>query len=182
MGGAVCTAGFLNTLLRTSDIVPISDMTGLIEFGGIWKKKGRVYGVPAYWAFRMYSTADAANTVEVRTTSETYDVHEGNQRLPEIAKVPYLDIVATLDAAGRKLTLFCVNRRLKESTTAELKVTGFNPAVEGRAQVLSAAAYTAANDEVHPEAIVPVASSFATGKPYTFPPSSVTVLEMEKRP
>ncbi len=37
----------------------IADMTGLIEFGGIWQKRGRVYGVPAYWAFRMYSTPEA---------------------------------------------------------------------------------------------------------------------------
>jgi hypothetical protein len=41
MGGAIGTAGLLNMLLRNSDIVPISDMTGIIEFGGIWKKRGR---------------------------------------------------------------------------------------------------------------------------------------------
>jgi len=57
MGGALATAGFLNMLLRSADIAPIADMTGNIEFGGIWKKRGRAYGVPAYWAFRMYSNA-----------------------------------------------------------------------------------------------------------------------------
>ncbi len=33
MGGAIDTAGFLNMLLRNSEIVPISDMTGILEFG-----------------------------------------------------------------------------------------------------------------------------------------------------
>src|SRR5262249_53229724 len=55
MAGAIGTGGFLNMLMRNAPIVPIADMTGLIEFGGIWKKRGQVFGVPAYWAFRMYS-------------------------------------------------------------------------------------------------------------------------------
>jgi hypothetical protein len=36
--GAVCAAGFLNTLIRTADFVPISDMTGLVEFGGFGRR------------------------------------------------------------------------------------------------------------------------------------------------
>ena len=70
MGGAICTAGLLNTLMRVADFTPIADMTGLIEFGGIWKKRGQVYGVPAYWAFRMYSNADAITPVEIRADSD----------------------------------------------------------------------------------------------------------------
>ena len=82
MGGALCAAGFLNTLMRVADFTPISDMTGLIEFGGIWKKRGRVYGVPAYWAFRMYSTADATTPVEARVTGGAYDVERGQHPHP----------------------------------------------------------------------------------------------------
>ncbi len=65
MGGALGTAGFLNMLMRSADIVPIADMTGNIEFGGIWKKRGQTYGVPAYWVFRLYSNADATRPVQV---------------------------------------------------------------------------------------------------------------------
>jgi len=35
MGGALFAGGFLNMIVRDSDIVPISDMTGIMEFGGI---------------------------------------------------------------------------------------------------------------------------------------------------
>lgn len=118
MGGAICTAGFLNMLLRTADFVPISNMTGLIEFGGIWKKRERVYGVPAYWAFRMYSNADASIPIETRTAVETYDIAEGVRRLPSIKDVPYLDVVAALNETGDKLTLFCVNRHLTRDLRA----------------------------------------------------------------
>ena len=102
----------LNMLMRNADIVPISDMTGIIEFGGIWKKRGGVFGVPAYWVFRMYSNADATRLVETRTDGETYNLDQGSTRLAEDENVPYLDVVAALNSSGSKLTLFCVNRHL----------------------------------------------------------------------
>jgi alpha-N-arabinofuranosidase len=181
MGGAICTAGFLNTLIRTADFTTVSDMTGLIEFGGIWKKRGRVYAVPAYWAFRMYSTADASRPVETRTTAETYDVHEGNIRLPEISKVPYLDIVSALNEGGDKLTLFAVNRNLYRDTVAEIRVTGFMPTGVGRIQTLSGFSIYEANDEIRPSAVHPTVSAMnVQGQrfAYTFPQASVTVIEI----
>src|SRR5215475_4698155 len=97
MGGAVATGGFLNMFLRNSDIVPVADMTGIIEFGGIWKKRSRVFGTPAYWAFKMYSVSDVAMPVETTTNSETYNVTLGASRLPSIEAVPYLDVFAALN-------------------------------------------------------------------------------------
>jgi alpha-N-arabinofuranosidase len=47
--------GFLNMLSRNSSIVPTSDMTGILEFGGIWKKREQVYGAPGYWVLRAYA-------------------------------------------------------------------------------------------------------------------------------
>ncbi len=61
MGGALYEAGMLNTLIRAADIAPISDMTSIVEFGRLWEKRGITYGVPTYWALRMYSNADVAN-------------------------------------------------------------------------------------------------------------------------
>jgi len=90
MGGAISTAGFLNMLMRVADIVPIADMTGIMEFGGIWKRRGGVFGAPSYWAFRMYSNANAVQVVEARTEVEKYDVEQGSIRLPSIPDVPYL--------------------------------------------------------------------------------------------
>ncbi len=183
MGGAIATAGMLNTLLRTADFTRISDMTGLIEFGGIWKKRGRVFGVPAYWAFHMYSNTDAANTVEVSTNSNTYDIHEGNIRLSEIPKVPYLDVVAARNDAGDRLSLFCINRHLRDDTRAQIHLTGFHAEKRVRIETLTAPSIYGVNDESEPERIRPVESyrdGGADGITYVFPPASVTVLEFEK--
>jgi alpha-L-arabinofuranosidase len=181
MGGAICAAGLLNTFIRTADFLPVADMTGLIEFGGIWKKRGRVYGVPAYWAFRMYSNADATTPVATDTKVETYNVTEGNPRLPEIAGVPYLDVVAALNDRGDKLTLFAVNRHLERDLVTTIDVAGFKPRGQVAAQWLRAGSIYQANDEMRPDAVrpiyVPNAVIIGNGPvSYTFPRSSVTVL------
>src|SRR5437588_4009598 len=159
MGGAICSAGFLNMLMRVADIVPVSDMTGIMEFGGIWKKRGRVFGTPSYWAFRMYSNAAASQLVETQTQVNQYDVEQGSVRLASIPNVPYLDVVAGRNDAKDKLTLFCVNRHLTQDIAAHISIAGFAPVPEGSAHTLFASSIYEKNDEAHPEAVIPHESS-----------------------
>jgi alpha-N-arabinofuranosidase len=184
MGGGIDTAGFLNMLMRVADFVPVSDMTGIMEFGGIWKKRGRVFGVPAYWAFTMYSNADATRPVEVHADAGTYNVTEGTSRLPNIADVPYLDVVAALNDAGSKLTLFCVNRHLSRDIRADVAIDGFRPAAKAIARTLYAGSIFEKNDELNPNAIVPQTMELTVASPkfkYTFRHESVTVMEFVRK-
>ena len=182
MGGAICAAGFLNTLIRVADFTPVSDMTGLIEFAGIWKKRGRVFGTPAYWAFRMYSTADAVTPVETVTKGDGYDIEAGNQRIPDIRDVPYLDVVAALNAKADRLTLFAVNRHLTADIPTHLHLSGF-AARRARVQTLKAPTTFRVNDESHPDAVIPSERTIdihAATFDYTFPRTSVTVMELHR--
>ena len=182
MGGAIGTAGLLNMLLRNSDIVPISDMTGIIEFGGIWKTRGRVFGVPAYWVFRMYSNADVARLVETQNNVQKYDVEQGSTRLPSIADVPYLDVVAAINSSGNKLTLFCVNRHLTRDLETRINLSGFRP-TNSTARSLFANSIYEKNDETEPEHIHPLITSLpadSTELKYTFRHESVTVIELKR--
>jgi alpha-N-arabinofuranosidase len=183
LGGALCTAGFLNTLMRVADFTPVADMTGVIEFGGVWQKRGRVFGVPAYWVFRMYSNADAAKLLSTKVNVEHYDVDEGVRRIPTIHDVPYLDVVAAMSDKGDRLTLFCVNRHLTRDIPASVRLTGFSAGVV-KAQQLTATSLYAGNDETQPQAVWPVAlnlTAHGDRLEHTFPRSSVTVIEVTKR-
>jgi alpha-L-arabinofuranosidase len=183
MGGAIGTAGFFNMLARTADIVPISDMTGIIEFGGIWKKRSRVFGTPAYWVFRMYSTSDAARPVETSTSGTTYSVASGESRLPSIEAVPSLDVVAELNDSGEKLTLFCVNRDLTRDLQAKIEMVGFPPEARAFAQTLYADSIYEKNDEVQPERVHPHDEAFSAtegGFSYVFRHESVTRIEFQR--
>jgi alpha-N-arabinofuranosidase len=183
MGGALCTAGFLNTLMRVAEFTPIANMTGLVEFGGITKRRATVFGVPAYWAFRMYSNTDIRTPVETRAEVETYDVQQGNSRIPEISGVPYLDVVSALDEAGDTLTVFCVNRKTDAGIRSRLEISNF-PIARAEGSELRAGSVFARNDEWRPDAIRPTTVELevsGTALEYEFPPASVTVLIFARR-
>ena len=183
MGGAVAAGGFFDMLIQNADIVPISDMTGIIEFAGIWKKRGRVYATPAYYVFRLYSEADIATPVNVETDTERYDVHQGVTRLPEIESVPYLETTAALNKRGDRLTIFCVNRHLTQDLPVTISVAGFNANSEGTVESVFARSIYEGNDEDRPNAIKPIQASVAirhSQLQYTFPHESVTRIELTR--
>ncbi|MCX6625628.1 MAG: hypothetical protein NTY38_32115 [Acidobacteria bacterium] len=182
MGGAICAAGMLSTFIRTANFMPINDMTGLIEFGGIWKRREQVYGVPAYYAFRMYSTADATVPVAVDNQTDMYDITDGNTRVPDIPRVPYLDVVAALNDSGDRLTLFAINRDPRRDRTASIELSGFRAEPGARVQTLTAAGISAESTEEQPEAVKPVEARVTLGASYTFPKLSVTVIELRRKP
>jgi alpha-N-arabinofuranosidase len=183
MGGAVVTGGFFNMLLQNANVVPVSDMTGIIEFAGIWKKRGRVYAAPAYYVFRLYSTADIETPVAVRNEAPVYDVHRGVSRLPEIAHVPVLEVTAAVNHAADRLTLFCVNRNLDADTPAALHFAGFDGSGSAAVQSVTANSIYDTNSEEHPETVIPARSSVAVAGSdlqYTFRRASVTRIELSR--
>jgi alpha-N-arabinofuranosidase len=183
MAGAIGTGGLLNMLLQNADIVPISDMTGIVEFGGIWKKRGRVFGTPAYWVFRMYSNSNAVTPVAATTNSQTYNIRKGEKRLPSIDNVPYLDVVPALNTNGDKLTLFCVNRDLTRDLRTNVVVTGFSPKSSASVQSVYGDNILDKNDETQPEHLRAHEITIqvgANGFTYEFRHESVTVIELQR--
>ncbi|WP_263382273.1 alpha-L-arabinofuranosidase C-terminal domain-containing protein [Granulicella arctica] len=181
MGGALFAAGFLNMVMRNADTVSISDMTGILEFGGIWKKRGQVYGAPAYWVLRTLASAKPHTLLTVSTTSPTYSIKRGVNRLPEIAEVPYLDVVATVSEDKSKLLLMCVNRHLVRPETATIDLTALGIA-GGMAKVttLTSENILTENDEEEPNRIIPIVHNETVQATFshTFPNASVTLIEI----
>ncbi len=171
-------------LFRNADIVPISDMTGIMEFAGIWKKRSQVYASPAYYAFQMYASADATRPVSVTNDGGTYSVHNGVSRLPEIANVPYLDAVAALNDSGDTLTLFIVNRHLTRDMATDVRLDGFAAQPVAEVETLDAPSLYDGNSEDDPNHVVAVRSTAPVhgGRlHYTFPHESVTVLTLKRK-
>ncbi len=184
MGGAVDTAGLFNMLMRNSDIVPISDMTGIMEFAGIWKSRGQVYGAPGYYAFRMYSSGHPTTPVEAVSDAGSYSVKNGVERLPEIENVPYLDVTAALDDSKRTLSIFCVNRSLDTDIPADIAVQKFAGSPNAKVQTLRSASVSDENDDDDPERVTPVTTQEKVAKghmQHVFPHESVTVITLRAR-
>lgn len=181
VGGAIITGGFLNMLMRNADIVPISDMTGIMEFAGIWKNRGQVYASPGYYVFKMYANADAARLVSVTTDAGAYSVANGVRRLPEIASVSYLDVTAALSRDGKTLTLFCVNRSLDTDIHTMIRLHDF-AGDYAAIHTVSSPALSDGNDEVFPDRVIPsdnVEIVQPNGWTHTFRHESVTVVSIK---
>lgn len=184
MAGALGAAGFFNMLIRNADIVPISDMTGIMEFAGIWKERSQVYAAPAYYAFKMYAGADVTTPVSVESHSGSYSVHKGVSRLPEIADVPHLDVVAAKNDTGDTLTLFVVNRHLTRDFETDIELRRFSAAPAAKVETLHSDSLYDENTAADPENVMPSETSAKIGRDhihYVIPHESVTVLTVKKR-
>jgi len=129
-GGAVMAAGFLNTVLRHADEVNITDMTGLMEFAGIWKRREQVYAVPAYYAFKLYSAVKGDTLLPVTSDSGSYNVSGWIRPLDAVKDIPYVDVVATRSTDGRTVTMLCVNRSLDQDVETRFDLGSMH--AEGR--------------------------------------------------
>ncbi len=177
LGGAILGAAWMNMVLSHADFVPVSDMTGLLEFAGIHKEKGRVYGTPQYWAFDLYSNHAGDQILGTETRVREYDVHDGLTRIPEVKDVPYLDVLATRHTNDGSVTMFVVNRDWQKATAAQVILKHFRASQNVEVVTLTGDTLTAKNDAEHPEAVRPVRSSISIrgeGFPYRFPPHSLT--------
>jgi len=184
MAGAIGAAGFLNMLMKNADIVPISDMTGIMEFAGIWKKRSQVYAAPAYYVFKMYAGADATTPVTAESNSGVYSVHNGVSRLPEIADVSYLDVVAATNDSGNTLTLFVVNRHLTRDLETDIDLRGFSAEPTAKVQTLQSDSLYDENTDADPENVMPSETSAKVVGDhirYVFPHESVTVLTLKRK-
>jgi alpha-N-arabinofuranosidase len=181
-GGAVMAAGFLNTVLRHAAEIKITDMTGIMEFAGIWKRREQVFAVPAYYVFQMYTAVKGDTVLPVNTDSGSYNVKGGVRPLDDVADIPYIDVVATRSADGRKVTLLCVNRSLNQDVPVSFDLGKLHATAAAEVEQISAANRYEQNDEVEPLHVVPVPSSIAKASAsplaLTLPRESVTVIRV----
>jgi alpha-N-arabinofuranosidase len=181
-GGAVMIASTFHTFFRHNQEIKLVDMTGMMAFAGIWKRKEQVFATPAYYAFRMYAGVKGQTVLPVTSDSGSYSVGQGTQGYAEIAGVPYVDAVATRSADGKTITVFCVNRSLTEDLETKVRVVGFRAGAMAETEQIRANSRYEMNDEYEAQHIVPIPGSAkvqADGTmSLTLPHESVTRIEL----
>jgi len=181
-GGAVLAAGFFNSILRRPDSITLTDMTGLMEFAGIWKRREQIYAVPSYYVFQLYSAVAGDTLLPVTSNTGTYNVAGGVPYLGPMRNIPYIDVVATRSSDAHTLTLLCVNRALNSDVAVNFDLGPLQPTGPITVQQIAAASRYELNDEVEPLHIVPAQRTLPapTSGPLslTLPHESVTVLHI----
>jgi alpha-L-arabinofuranosidase len=184
-GGAVLAGSFLNTVLRHTSAIKIADMTGMMEFAGIWKKREQVYAVPAYYVFQMYSRIKGDTILPVTTDSGAYSVAQGIRPFDNVTGIPYIDVVATRSADGKTLRLLCVNRELNLDVPIRIDLGDFVPAGRADVEQIASTNRYETNTEIEPNHVVPQPSHLPVNgsgeTSYTIPHESVTVISFHSR-
>lgn len=184
-GGAVVIASTFNTYFRHNQEIKLVDMTGLMEFAGVWKRREQVFGTPAYYVFQMYSSAKGETVIPVESDSGSYSVRNGTVGDSEIDDVPYVDVVATRNADGKTLTVFCVNRSITRDVDARIHLGSFKSKNSAKVKQISAISRYVMNDEVEPHRVVPQLSSITLRgsgpASVTLPHESVTVIQFQAK-
>jgi alpha-L-arabinofuranosidase len=183
VGGAVMIAATFNTYFRHNEQIQLVNLTGLMEFAGIWKRREQVFGTPAYYIFQMYSGAKGQTVLPVTSDSGTYSVKNGTSGYSDIEDVPYVDISATRSADGKQLTLYCVNRSLTIDAETRIDLSGFHAVSRVRGEQIKAASRYVMNDEVEPRRVVPQPIQLQVPRggsvSLTLPHESVTVIHLD---
>ncbi|MFQ5595578.1 MAG: alpha-L-arabinofuranosidase C-terminal domain-containing protein, partial [Anaerolineae bacterium] len=99
--------------------------------------------------------------------------------------VPALEVVASTDEAGDRLTLLAINKETTATITATIAISGFTPVSEATVWTLNGPDITAFNDAGHPTEVITTESAIADAGEeftYTFPAHSVTLIELHAAP
>lgn len=184
-GGAVMIASTFNTYFLHNSEVKLVDITGLMEFAGIWKRREQVFASPAYYVFQMYSSSKGDTVLPVTTNSGAYSVKNGTQGYADVSDVPYIDVVATRSTAKHTLTLFCVNRSLTDDAPVQIDLGSFAAGGTAKVEQITAVSRYVINDEIEPKRVVPQVSSLNVVPKEllttTLPHESVTVINLLER-
>jgi alpha-N-arabinofuranosidase len=184
-GGAVMIAATFNTYFRHNSQVKLVNLTGLMEFAGIWKRREQVFASPAYYVFQMYSTAKDDTVLPVTTNSGTYSVKNGTQGYAEVPDVPYVDVVATRSTGRGTLTFFCINRSLTDDVPAQIDLGDFAFLGIAKVEQIVAVSRYVINDEAEPKRVVPRVSNLKVMPKQSLtiflPHESVTVIRLQEK-
>jgi len=172
-------AGMLNVFHRQCDALTLANLAQLVNvLPLIITGERRAYATSIYYPFLLYREMEQL-PLRLRMDGPVFD-SEGLGNITPHRSVPYLDVTATRDEAGRRLVLGVVNRHPARPVRTTVTLRGFGSLQPGQAQVLSGPDPLATNDFDAPERVgvreAPLPAIRGDRFTYRFPASSVTVL------
>ena len=142
---ALVVAGFLNSFLRTADVVRIANLAQAVNvIAPILTKGDDLLVQSIYDAFRMFSCRREGFSLRVERRGPSYDLWRN-------AAVPYLDVSAV--AGDGVLHVFALNRSVGRAAPLEIDLSGFDLVGVGESEVLSGPGPRARNTWRHRDVV-----------------------------
>jgi alpha-N-arabinofuranosidase len=205
MAGALGDAAFMCSLERNADIVMMHCYAPLFVNVSDLKRGGSMqwpsdligydalnsYGSPSYYAQKMFSLhqgdevlATSAENLPTYTWIQTGRTRNGQPQPARTNEVKSVFYAATRDTATGKIIVKVVNRA-DVPQDLKIEISGVNAIAEiGTATVLKADNRNATNSLDDPKNLVPkteTVDGLGTSFTRTFPPCSITILELDTK-
>lgn len=203
LGAAVANAANLNEMLRNSDLVHIGSFSDLVNgwLGGCirvgdyyadqycgkeagWSGKPlTVYGTPTYEVMKLYANRGIRRMLHVDTACGTFSVQAPKPAPIALDGLPDLDVAACANEDGSVVTVFVVNRSLRE-VKAELRLNAFESSGTATVYEITGDSFDDINSVFEPERIACASrtvSAEAWESGYPLRPASVYAFEFKKR-
>jgi alpha-N-arabinofuranosidase len=189
LSDALAVATYLNVFVRHCRTVKIANLAQMVNvIAPIVTREDGLFLQTIYHPLRLYAehlrevALDAHVECETRALppEEEQQGRSATHKVGDMGPFPLLDVAATRDADGRRLTIGVVNRDRERAIEAEIRLADLG-ALRGRAYVVDGPDPAAANSFEAPDAVSvgeqPVAAE-AGGLRWRFPAHSVTVLAL----
>jgi alpha-N-arabinofuranosidase len=147
MESALYGARLMNVFERSGDLVAMSAVSDLVNGwpGGIIQaSRHGVFVTPNYLVNQIYSNHTGTSLLAAQVQSPTFDTTlEGR-------KVPFLDVVVSLSADGRRIYIKAVNTNRQAGLKTSISLTGVDVSPEANVETVTATSLTAANSFASP--------------------------------
>lgn len=211
LGSALYAASTLMALIDSprTEMANFFHLVGQLHMGWLGMREGHYIMKPTALALQLFTGHFGDILVESHTESPTYDSRVRFERIPPIHDVPYLEALASVDEEQAKLFVMVVNKHFDVFIDTEIVVEGFEPIDNasvwtltgtGLDSNLGAELFQAPGIQWPKQMEDPLNPRYAKGGPgevevkssqleqigahfrYSFPPQSVTAIELRRAP
>jgi alpha-N-arabinofuranosidase len=170
---ALWAASALNIFHRNCHTVQMADLAQLVNvIAPIMANPQGIVLQTIYFPLQLYAQHSGNVSLDAFVHSETF---------PDLPDTPYLDVSATTDNNGQKLTLAVVNRHPTSDITADIAIEGFKLQASGDLYEVNGPSLDATNTFAEPKNVGVKRSAFSGASPafrQTFAAHSLTVLTL----
>jgi alpha-N-arabinofuranosidase len=178
---ALLVGGFVNTLLRQAGRVRVGCLAQIVNvIAPLVTNETSVLRQSIYYPYAWSLKYARGRVLDLRVESETYPIKGAGLR-PDFARddvVPYVDVAATLDPQGGRLSLFMLNRDLQAERELVLECRDFTPTRVLASETLTGTDLKAANSFDRPTLVAPrprEAPRVGSTMTFKLPPRSYSV-------
>ncbi|HMD87161.1 MAG TPA: alpha-N-arabinofuranosidase [Terriglobia bacterium] len=182
---ALLVGGLINTLIRRSDRVRVACLAQLVNvIAPIMTNEDGLFRQTIYYPYAWALQYARGKALALVPQSDTYEVtafaSRGNRQGEKIA-VPYLDVAGTIDAPGKNVSLFILNRDLEKPRDLAVSWHEVVPRRVNTCRVLTGSDLKAVNGFADPKRVAPQnleAPAAGAEMKFQLPPRSYTVVNV----